>query len=269
VKKIKLSDLISLYDQKLLNRDEFFAYYFEENELDIKASRLKFMYDALGDVVLPIDYFKVFLYSGHWYGQKDYFKLTKPMIKDVYEIIKDYDDMPLFIVDKLLFYYDEPCFKEYPVKEYFNALISKYKFTEGTITRYSKYISELKSKIKQLYKEESSKLEDLKAEYGYEFIHGLQNIIKREYIKADEVLKLIPSKRFIDESRVKVPIGYSILSGEDIVSRILLGYVDLDKFEDDETIVLGPCSMGGYVKTSFTKKEYLEEIGQKQKKKTK
>jgi hypothetical protein len=75
----------------------------------------------------------------------------------------------------------------------------------------------------------------------------------------------LPSKKFIDKSSVRTDHGYYILSGEDIVTRILRGYVDLEHFDEDEHIRLGPCTAGRDVFTSFTKKEYLEEIGQEPK----
>ena len=49
---------------------------------------------------------------------------------------------------------------------------------------------------------------------------------------------------------------------------MIAGYVDLYKFKDDEKVILGDSSTGNScVYTSFTKREYLEEIEEQRKRK--
>lgn len=260
MKKIKLSDLISYYKEKVSSKDEFFKYYFEETDLESKLSKLEMMYDVLGDITMPQDYFMIFLYAGHWYQDKDRFKVTKEMIKDIYEIISKYDDIPISIIDSLLLYYDEECFEEYPAKEYVHYLISTYQYSDEVSKRYYHFIEFHKKLLCELYEKECQKIDFYKHIYGDKFIQELKFIILRHHIKADSIIKLLPSKEFMDKSIVITPHGYSIKSGEDLVTRILLRYIDLDKFSDDEYIILGPSSVGGIVLSSFTKKEYLEEL---------
>ena len=112
--------------------------------------------------------------------------------------------------------------------------------------------------------EESKKLEYLKEEYGEEFIEKIQQIVKEECISSDKIIEILPSKKFIDSSVIEVPgLGYTIVSGEDIILR-RLKYIrvedDYQKTLPDSKIALGFSSTGDMVYTSFTKGEYEEEL---------
>ena len=117
--------------------------------------------------------------------------------------------------------------------------------------------------------EEAKKLDYLKEEYGKEFIGKIQQIVKEECISSDKVIEILPSKSFIDASVVEVPgLGYTILSGEDVVLR-RLEYIRVEKdFQVtslDKKIPLGFTSYGEIVYTSFTKGEYEEELKSRKK----
>lgn len=65
--------------------------------------------------------------------------------------------------------------------------------------------------------------------------------------------------RVVEKSVVHVPIGYDIYSGIDLATRQVKGYTSLD-VGDSDRIKLGYCSDGSVIYTSFTKKEYLDDL---------
>lgn len=272
MEKIKLSDLIAYYEQKVQTKDDFFGLYFEEYALESKLFRLKLMYETLGDISMPLDYFKVFLYSGHWYGNKDHFELTKSMIIDIYDIIKKYDDIPIEMIDSLLFHYDKECFEKCYVKEYIDSLVIKHKFTEETKTKCINYIEDSKKELKDFYLNESDKLNLIKDEYPYYFINDLKSIMLRRHIIFEELMKVLPSNALFKptgESKIEFWDKYNDYR---FIYELLKGKINLDDYEDDDYMEsfkqIGQSSDGIVITkmyTSFTKKEYLESIKEKQK----
>lgn len=267
MKKIKLSDLIEYYEKKCSKKDNFFGSYFEETDIEKKLSRLQMMYEVLGDVSLPLEYFKTFLYAGHWYGNKDYFSLTKSMIIDIYDIIKKYDDMPIYIIDSLLFHYKKECFENCQAKEYFDLLVSKYKFSKETEKKYIKYIEDSYKQIKDFYKKESEKLILLKDRYPYDFISDLRNVIISHYIKFDDLMEFLPQNDFFKPLIQNDSEYWAKYNDYIFIVKLLKGEMDLDDYEDDNYMVPFEqiCQYHDGIKvkkmyTSFTKKEYLDVI---------
>ena len=262
-----LSEMVALYEKRASEKEVFFGSYFKEKDVEGKYKMLKKMLETLGDVSMPEDHIKMFLYrckGAGSYNSYDY--LPEDVIQGYYAMIKDYEDMPLVVVNNLWNSYDKYCFRDYDMITPMHKIIEEFGMTDKATRAYAEYTWMKKKELGATYQEESKKLEDLKEEYGDRFICDLQRIITSSYYRADYVRSLIPSKKFMDASSVKTTHGYDIVSGEDVVTRILRGYVKLDDFSEDEHICLGPCTAGGYVFTSFTKKEYLEEIGQEPKK---
>ena len=108
---------------------------------------------------------------------------------------------------------------------------------------------------------------DVYSTYG-NHARTIQN--KEDSIHADNMERIIPwwlKQRLKDNKRVNIVDSdyhefiYFNVCGYDIVCT----HGDLDKFKDDDYICLGPCTAGGYVYTSFTKREYLEEISKPKK----
>lgn len=272
MEKVKLSDLMVYYQQKVEKKDEFFKYYFEEPDVEEKLSILKKMYEILGDVTLPLDYFKIFLYSGHWYGNKAYFKLTESMIIDIYDIIKKYDNIPKHIVDKLLYYYDEECFEKCKAKEYFDLLVSKYKFAEEAVDKFVQYIQDSEKKIKDFYLKESEKLAFIRDQYPSKFIDGLRKIILSNHINFDYLIGILPSNTLFKPIVENESEFFAKYNDYRFIFELLRGNLNLDDYKDDDYIVAFEeiREYDGRIKnikmyTSFTKKEYLENIKERQK----
>lgn len=268
MEKVKLSEMIIYYETKKEKKDSDFGDYFEEKDIEKKLSRLKLMQETVGDLELPLNQIRAFLYAGQQYQNKNEFQLTKPMIKDVTEILKEQEEMPTKILLKLLDSYDEECYKEYDIKGEINKLVAKEKYSDEVTEKIYATIKVKKEELKKFYEEESIKLEILKDQYNPSFIELLQKKVAEKHIKSEDIIKLIPSPEFIENSKVRVDLGYDIKSGEDIVWKMIEGYVNLDDYEDEEKINLGMSATGkSYVYTSFTKKEYLEEIKKDKKQK--
>ncbi len=236
MQKVRLSDLIVYYQEKLSQKDEFFGTYFEETDLELKLKKLELMYKLLGDVILPYDYFKAFLYTSRFiYGKKHYI-LTESMITGVYSIIKKYDDMPAFIIDGLLSYYDEQHFKRFQVEEYFDSLVLKYGLTEETLERCIKYIKDSEKKLKDFYEKESKKLILIKDEYPYEFISHLTSIMIEHYISFDEVMDVLPPDDFFKEES-QCPSEYWRKHHDyKFIFDLLVEKIKLEDYQDDDHI---------------------------------
>ena len=261
-----LSEMVDLYEKRASEKEVFFGSYFKEKDVEGKYEMLKKMLETLGDVSMPEDHIKMFLYRCEGAGSySSYDYLSEDVIQGYYAMIKDYEDMPLVVINNLWNSYDKYCFRDYDMITPMHKIIEEFGMTDKATRAYAEYTWMKKKELGTTYQEESKKLEGLKEEYGDKFISDLQRIITSSYYRADYVKSLIPSKKFIDKSVVKTLHGYDIDSGEDVVIRILRGYVKLEDFSEDEHNCLGPCTAGGYVFTSFTKKEYLEEIGQEPK----
>ena len=268
MKKVRLIDLILIYKEKCFKKDNFFGYYFEEDDVEGKLNRLEMIYEVLGDVVMSHDYFKVFLYAGHWYGDKKYFKFTKSLIKDIYDIIIKHDDMPIHVIDSLLYHYDKEFYEKYPVKEYFDELVSKYKYEEETLKYFNQYIENIESFIKEFYSKESEKLEFIKNEYPYNFISILSDIIIQDHIEYDKIIEILPLDDFFKETSKCDSKFYAKYTDYRFIFELLKGTISLDDYDDEDYIVvfeqIVQTERGIVVekmRTSFTKKEYLEELG--------
>lgn len=268
MQKVKLSDLITYYKEKCIRKDDFFKSYFEEKDVEKKLSTLELMYKVLGDVVLPLEYFKVFLYSGHWYGDESYFKLTTYHIQDIYDIISKYDDMPISIIDSLIFHYDKEIFDKYQVKEYFDRLVSKYRYEEKTLKILFQYIEDAKTELREIFAKEAEKLEFIKGEYPFQFISILRDLIIRDHIEFDKIMEILPPADFFKATSKSDSKFYAQYTDYRFIFELLKGTIILDDYEDDDHIVsfeeIGQGERGIEVrkkKTSFTKKEYLDKIG--------
>lgn len=271
MKKVVLSDVISYYQKKIEQKDAFFGLYFEEEDLEHKLSKLQLIYKVLGDVTIQRDYLKVFLYAGHWYGNRGIFRLTEPMIMDIYDIIKKYDDMPVYIVDSLLFHYDKECFEKCQVKQYFDFLVSKYNFSEETCKMCVQYIEDNCKKLREFYLKECDKLEFIKEEYPYYFISSLREIITKQHIEFDEIIKKLPSNDLFKATSESGNEYWTKYNDYSFMIKLLQNKISLDDYKDDDYMISvdrivqtneGVVSKKMY--TSFTKKEYLTAIKQKQ-----
>lgn len=248
---IRISELIKYYES--IKPMTSFDSYFSDSSIDSKIGTLRLMFEAIGDVSLEEDYYKAFMYELRimpiGVTHMEYIK----EIQVLYELCKDVkmsiDDLRLLIA----------CYRQGPYALMFKEI--------KELIIMGKLSSEIKPITKKAYdisREEAEKLDYLKEEYGQKFIEEIQEIIVEECLSIDRVLEILPSKELIDSSRVDIPgLRYPILSGEDLVIR-RLRYLDVER-EYQETmpesiIKLGYCSHGDTVFTSFTKKEYEEDL---------
>ena len=271
MKLVELSKVVEMYEKKVKSKEPYFGYYFLEESLDIKLQRVRALKEALGDIKIREDHLKMFLYSGyrHSYGEKIPEELTVSKIKHIYPLMVRHPKLSLRALDTIVYYYDEECFETFDIGSEFDRLVEEYGYEDELVRYYWRLIDSKRDEIRDFYKMESKKLEYLKEEYGKDFIRQIQEAMEKKHVTAEVAISLIPSKAFIDASRVWVPLGYSITSGEDVVVRTILGHTDPYSGSDDKPIYLGPCSTGDSVYTSFTKKEYFDELKRHDRIKTK
>ncbi len=113
-------------------------------------------------------------------------------------------------------------------------------------------------------------LEYLKKEYSKYFIESLQHCIKFDGISTDRVFEVLPSKSFIDFSKEREKElqkeqseWFWYRSAEDLVLRRLGSHEVEEKYQKaslDDRLFLGYSEYGPTVYTSFTKREYEEDL---------
>lgn len=267
MEKVKLSDLITLYKKKCSQKDEFFENYFQEIDIEEKLLRLEMMYKVLGDVVMPLDYFKIILYAGHWHADKNCYKLIETQLKDIYDIISKYDDMPVQIIHELFVHYDESCFRNYAVKEFVHYLIKKYHYSKKTTDSYYEFIMGHKKLLEEFYAEERKKMDTLKDQYPNDFIYCLKDIMQKKQLTFNDVIKILPSNDLFKATSKQSTEFWAKYNDYRFVFELLNGKIDLEHYKDDDHIVafkeIGQSEKGIVIRdmfTSFTKKEYLESL---------
>lgn len=248
----KISEAIKYYES-VRPKTEFDSY-FGDSYASAKIYTLKFIQEAIGDVDLTDDYLKAYMYGiGSFPFQTPYERKIQK-VKMIYELSKD-AEMTIDELLTLMHLYHSGAYSL--MFEEIKKLISTHKDIESgmklIISEALKYGSD-----------EAKKLDYLKTEYSKDFIKRIQQVVEEECISSDMVLEILPSKEFIDASVIKVPgLGYTILSGEDLVVRRLKFIKvedDFQKSASSDKIALGYSSTGDVVYTSFTKGEYEEEL---------
>ena len=256
---IRISELIEHY--KSIKSDPILDSYdlqFFVSEIDYRIDTLKEMYEALGDVSLREDYLRAFMFELRRIPTGVTHMEFMKEIRILYELCKDIDlsidDLRLLIA----------CYLEGPYTLMFKEI--KELIIAGKL---SSEIISLREKAYDISRKEAKKLDYLKEEYGEEFIERIKGAVVEKCLSIDKVLDILPSKELIDSSKVYIPgLQYPILSGEDIVIRRLYCLeIEKDYQETplDFNIKLGYCSHGDTVLTSFTKREYEEDLESKKK----
>ena len=264
----KISEAIKYY--KSLYSGDVVDDYFQDQYALRKVSDLKIMLDAIGDVDLPEDYIRVFLYELFHVGFKpDYEKICEK-IKIIYELCKDVKISREGLMT-LFTFYSQGVYKLMfdQIKE---LIISGKDLKED--------LKIIIDEAKKYSKDEAEKFELLSRGYSSEFVKYLQKIIEADLISLDRVLEVLPSKEFIETSIIHLPSGfikapikimpyhYEVVSAQELVFKRLESAKfeeDYQAISDDEKIMLGSCDSGARLYTSFTKGEYEADLEAKKK----
>lgn len=253
----KISEAIKYYESIKPKTD--FDAYFGDSHASAKIQTLSLIQEAIGDVDLTDEYLKAYIYGLKSFPFKTPYEMMIQKVRTIYELSKD----AKMTTEELLTLMDLYHRGAYSLKkEEIKILISIHKDLR----------SGLRLMISEAIKygiDETLKLEYLKETYSEHFIDRIEEIVKEECISSEEVLKILPSKEFIDSSALKVPkLGYTIMTGEDIVIKRLHS-IDIEesyqKTLPDEKIKLGYSSYGDKIYTTFTKIEYEEDLKTKKK----
>lgn len=132
------------------------------------------------------------------------------------------------------------------------------------------YVKE--EKIKDFYEKESKKLVLISDQYPHEFISCLGDIMKTHYISFDELMDILPQDTFFKPT-MECDIQYwAKYSDYMFIYGLLKGSIKLEDYEDADYIdtyhYISQTDRGIMDEkkyTSFTKREYLEQIGKKEK----
>lgn len=251
----KISEAIKYYES--INPKTDFDSYFGDSYASLKIQTLSLMQKALGDVDLTDDCLKAFIYGFKSFPFKTPYDEMIQKVRIIYELSKD-TKMKIEELLTLIELYQIGAYSL--MDEEIKKLISTHK----------DFKTELKLIISEAIKYgilESKKLDYLKEEYSKSFVERLEKDVKDKCISSSKVLEIIPSKEFIDASKVSVPkLGYTIISAEELVLKRLERLEIEDGYQKtlpDEKIVLGLTSYGDKVYTSFTKYEYEEDLKSK------
>ncbi|MEE3343804.1 MAG: hypothetical protein VZS44_06925 [Bacilli bacterium] len=248
----KISEVIK-YCESIKNEKEFDKYLMEPRLSSIKYT-LSLIKEAIGDVELTEEYIKAYIYGFKSFPYKTPYERKIQKIRIIYELTKDTKMKPEDLSTLIDLYH----------RGTYSLMFAVIKELISTQTDIKEQLLLIKSEAFKYGKEEAKKLDYLKEEYGKEFIEKIQEIVQDECISSDKAIEILPSKTFIDYSITEVPVlGYTIKSGEDLVLKRLKSLRvedDYQKTLPEEKIALGYCSSGDIVYTSFTKKEYEEEL---------
>ena len=264
----KISETIKHYES-LYPKDKIDDY-FEEGYIPRKISDLKIMLDTIGDVDLPDEYIKVFLYELFHVGFKPDYEQICEKIKLIYELCKDVE----IDREELMILFD---FYSHGVYRLMFDQIKELIMSDIDLKEGLKVIMDMAIKYGRGEKE---KLELLSGQYSSEFVEYIQRIVQSELVSSDRVLDILPSKEFIEKSKIylphrfvkaplkMIPFRYEVVSAQEFVLKRLES-VKFEKYYqdvlDDEKIMLGSCDSGDRLYTSFTKGEYEEDLKTKKK----
>lgn len=251
----RISEYISYFESQ--KTSDSIDTYFSDPYVLRKVSDLKIMLSVLGDIELSEDYMKVFLYELSKVPYKTSYEELCEMIRIIYGLSSDLGLKREDLVSLFTYYH----------QGVYRAMFDEIKISLGMDIDLSEYLRKVIRETLIKSSEEASKLEYLKVEYSEDFIKRLQDVIKRRVIPCSRVIDILPSKEFIDISKVKTPLGYDIVSGEDLVVRRLDMFgieKEYEKASSEERLVLGYASTGDKVYTSFTKGEYELDLKRKQ-----
>lgn len=255
---IKLSDAVKDYKSK-------------KHSIYIGPGDVEYLFKMLGDVEIDEDVLAVFLDdlrinplgSGRFGDSRNYDYAEKEF-GIIFKLI-DKINIPKGYVKKLLKLY-------YPgvYELYFDELREKClkcgSDSEDKITlpAFSKYINKYILESEKRVLNDIKKIDELKEIYGNSFIERIKKAMVEKTVLYEDVISILPSKEFIDNSITKVPyFGYEINSAEDFVHQRLLNVISDKTYESygkDDCIVLGAGYSEVRPLTSFTKGELEEEL---------
>lgn len=253
----KISEAIKYYES-IKPKTEFDSY-FADPYTSAKIQTLSLIQKAIGDVDLTEEYLKAYIYGFKSFPFKTPYERMVEKVRIIYELSKD----TKMTIDDLL-----------TLIKYYHR--GAYSLMSSEIKKIISTCKDLKGGLRLIIDEaieygisEAKKIDYLKEEYSESFIERIEEVVKEECLSSERVLEVLPSKTFIDSSKVMIPkLGYTIISGEDIVIKRLHS-IDVEesyqKSLPDEQIKLGYSSYGDKIYTSFTKAEYEEDLKSKKK----
>ena len=246
----KISELIKYYES--IKRDSDFEAYFTDINADSKINALKLMMEAIGDVSLPEEYLKAFMYELRIHSMWKSHLEDIEKIKILYELCKDVEMKTADLRDLI------KCYKRGPYTMLFDEFKSLAR--RGNVRD---RIYPLTKKATEISQEEAAKIECLRGEYG-SFIDEVQDTMVRYCLPVDRVYDVLPSKLFINSSNVVIPrYNFDTISGEELVINRLCSLEDEKEYQEtplDRKIKLRYSRYGDTIFTSFTKGEYEEDL---------
>lgn len=259
----KISKAVEYY--KTLYTGDAIDEYFKDQYSLRKVADLKIILDAIGDVDLPQEYIKVFLYELFHVGFKPDYEQVREKIRLIYELCSDVKMTREELVILFTFY----------SHGVYRLMFDKIKELIKSDKDLKKGLQIITSEALKYGEEEEKKLECLSEQYPHVFVKYIKSIVKTELISSDKVLDILPSKEFMEASIIQLPQGFikaplKIMSSSYEVSsaqEFILKRLESAEFEAyyqdvlaDEKIMLGYCDSGAKIYTSFTKGEYEEDL---------
>ena len=236
------------------------GYYFGLVDESEKIYALRLVLEAIGDVELSDKYLETFACGFRRFPFNTSREQMSQEIRIIYELSKD-ADMTIKELAYLIISYHPGLYTL--MYEKIKELITAHKDLESGLRL-------IKSQAYKYCIDAAKKLEYLKEEYSKDFIERIQRDVKYDLISADRVFEVLPSKSFIDFSKAREKElqkeqseWFWYRSAEDLVLR-RLGSRDVEekyqKTSLDDRLFLGYSPYGDAIYTSFTKKEYEEDM---------
>lgn len=230
-----------------------------------RGPRTRYIMDAIGDVELDAETYKLFISQFQCFGGRYDVRTKKETYQGIYEFLQKYPKLTAAALDEIWFVYIKDQFEEYAHTEMLSKYIELHGETETALEAFLDYVDRKAKEYDAKFLSEAEELEDLKSEYGEDLIKHLQYIIKSQHIKAEEVIKALPGKDLIDKDKAQLseisrqtgifmsvchPISYQM------IESIAIGE-GLDRYPDRPSYLINGTRK---IDTTFTKEEFLGSV---------
>lgn len=245
----------------------------EQEKISLLQVRIDYIYSSLGDVRISEDMInticETFDSSRCRYGT---ICLKKETIKDIYEISLIFPELSKEAILSISREYISDLFKEYSLIEKLAIMIRKDGMEDSTFEKYMAEVSKLADKKDKEYEKVAASIRMYCGEYTYDFVRHFEKFVKEHHISFQRFYECLPSPELIMQDQLQLkqiamkakdcfgicdPITFQML--EDYLD----GDVELSKYEEQPAYYIS--TYGGKIETSFTKKDFIESIEEKQK----
>ena len=260
---------MSKYLDKVKKSDKF--------DKETTTKEVEYLINCLGDIELPESIIEEFTRLFHTFGGRYDVRSETETIKGLYDIYAQFPNLSKIAFGEITSNYINDLYEEYPIIDTFKKLIETFGENDDTFKMFMAYVNCKADELQVKYSEEAKKLDKYYDEYkdismGIDYITYLKNLVQREHISADQIIKSLPESNLVREDTnivnnlaeisrnffgVCTPISYRM-------TRQLAKHGNLDNYDDELYYYIS--TIDKVIKTSFNKEQFLESVKNNHKK---